>query len=65
LLLPTVFCFDSAHSVGFSYNVMLGQSYRKYDVWDNELILKGLVWALYIVVTFLLVQHIEQRKRER
>ena len=65
LLLPTVFCFGSAHSVGFSYNVMLGQSYRKYDVWDNDLIGKGLLWALFIVVVFLVVQRVEQRRQER
>lgn len=65
LLLPTVFCFGSAHSVGFGYNVMLGQSYRKYDVWDTGLIYKGLGWALFIVVVFLSVERIVQRKRER
>lgn len=64
LLLPTVFMMDSAHHVGFSYNVMLGQSYQKYDVWDNELIYKGLGWALLIVVAFLIAERIVQRKRE-
>ena len=63
LLLPTVFMMGAAHSVGFSYNHMLGQSYQKYDHWDTGLIYKGLGWALFIVVVFLIVERIAQRKR--
>ena len=65
LLLPSVFMIGSAHSVGFSYNVMLGQSYQTFDVWNTELIYKGLGWALFIVVAFLIVERVEQRKRAR
>ena len=53
----------SAHSVGFSYNVMLGQSYQTFDIWNTELIYKGLGWVLLIVVAFLIVERIDQRKR--
>lgn len=63
LLLPTVFAMGAAHSVGFSYNHMLGQSYQKYDHWNTGLILKGLGWALLIITAFLIVGRIEQRKR--
>ncbi|MBQ8800323.1 MAG: helix-turn-helix transcriptional regulator [Lachnospiraceae bacterium] len=63
LLLPTVFAMGAAHSVGFSYNHMLEQSYQKYDYWNTGLILKGLGWALLIITAFLIVGRIEQRKR--
>ncbi len=65
LLLPAVFMIGSAHSVGFSYNVMLGQSYQTFDIWNTELIYKGLGWVLFIVVAFLIVERVEQRKRAR
>lgn len=63
LLLPSVFMIGSAHSVGFSYNVMLGQSYQTFDVWDTGLIYKGLGWALFVVVVFLIIEHAMKRKR--
>jgi len=63
LLLPTVFCFGSAHSVGFGYDSRGPMFYEKHDWWDTGLIFKGLGWALLIVVAFLIVERIEQRKR--
>ena len=65
LLLPVVFAIGFAHYVFYEYNYMLGKSFQTHEVWNTEWILKGLLWALFIVVAFLIVEKIVQRKRER
>ena len=65
LLLPTVFCIGSAHNVGYGYDERGPMFYERHDWWDTGLIFKGLGWALLIVVAFLIVERIEQRRRER
>ncbi len=65
LLLPVVFFIGSAHYVYYEYNFMLGKSFQTHEVWNTEWILKGLLWALFIVVVFLILERIVQRRRER
>lgn len=65
LLLPVVFVLGDAHYVYYEYNFMLEKSFRTHEAWNVALILKGLLWALFIVTVWLLVEHIERRKREK
>ena len=65
LLLPTVLMIGSAYGVGIGYDERGPMFYEKYDYWNTGLIYKGLGWALLIIVAFLVVECIEQRKREQ
>jgi len=64
LLIPTAIAFGSAHGVGISYDERGPMYYDKFDYWSNDLIYKGLGWALFVIVVFLLVERVERRKRE-
>ena len=63
LLLPTVLVIGDAHSVGYSYDMSGSMIYERFDWWDTGMIYKGLGWALFIVVVFLVIERVAQRKR--
>lgn len=54
-LLPTVFLCAAAHKVDFSYNVMLEQSYRMYDMWNQGLLYFAIGWAIAVIIVFLIL----------
>ena len=62
LLLPTIFMFSSAHSVVFSYNAMLEESYRRGEIWDEKLIFGGICWTLLIMILYLIAKNMGKHR---
>ena len=57
LLLPTIFMFSAAHSVVFTYNAMLEESYRRGEIWNEKLIFGGICWTLLIMILYLIAKN--------
>lgn len=63
LLIPTIFLISNAHIVGFGYNYMLSESYRKFEHWNQMQIFKGIGWALLVMAVFVFLEKLLVRKK--